>query len=345
MAEQKKKKKKQVVELTPAEKFVQLQTLKRATVCMLVEQDIYDIYVKLTKDFASLGKLGEEKPFEGWEQCVSLSEECAALADEWKQKIPAERVVESRTVTTTAKERENVTQKKGKGKWVAIVVLILIIALIAAYQIPVTRYYIAALENVAGFDELAVQTYEKLGQYKDSEEKILAIEKEVIANTKKGNKVSFGNTEWRVIKKEEDKVLLAADTALTDVVYHEKEGNVTWETSTLRQYLNHTFMDKTFSEKEKEAVLITKLKNEDNTQYGTAGGRDTEDKVFILSETELKQYRKALKDKVASIRLRTPGVKGSTTMFVSYRNKPVSFGVPTDERAATVRPMIWVAIE
>lgn len=344
MAEQKKKKKKQVVELTPAEKFIQLQTLKRATACMLVEQDIYDIYVKLTKDFSSLGKIGEDKPFEGWEQCASLSEECAALADEWKQKIPAERVAESRTVTTTAKERENATQKKRKGKWIALGVLLLIIALIVVYQMPAIRYHIAALENVAGFDELAVQTYEKLGQYKDSEENILDIEKEVIANTKKGNKVSFGNIEWRVVKKEEGKVLLAADTALTDVVYHEKEGNVTWETSTLRQYLNRTFLDKTFSEKEKEAILLTKLKNEDNVQYGTAGGKDTEDKVFILSETELKQYRKALKDKAASMRLRTPGVKGSTTMFVSYRNKPVSFGVPADERTAFVRPMIWIAI-
>ena len=81
MAKNQKKKKKQIIELTPVEKFSQLQTLKRATRCMLVEQDVYDVYVKLTKDFAELSKLGEETPFEGWEQCAELSEECAKIEE------------------------------------------------------------------------------------------------------------------------------------------------------------------------------------------------------------------------------------------------------------------------
>ena len=39
----KKKKKKEVIELTPEERFAQLQTLKRATRCLLVDEDIYRI--------------------------------------------------------------------------------------------------------------------------------------------------------------------------------------------------------------------------------------------------------------------------------------------------------------
>ena len=50
----KKKKKKEVIELTPAERFVQLKTLKRATRCLLVDEDVYRIYVRLTKDFAQI---------------------------------------------------------------------------------------------------------------------------------------------------------------------------------------------------------------------------------------------------------------------------------------------------
>ena len=60
----KKKKKKEVIELTPAERFVQLKTLKRATRCLLVDEDVYRIYVRLTKDFAQMDELGKETPLE-----------------------------------------------------------------------------------------------------------------------------------------------------------------------------------------------------------------------------------------------------------------------------------------
>ena len=88
MAKGDQKKKKEVIELTPEERFVQLQTLKRATRCLLVEEDVYHIYKRLGKDFAELGELGKETPFEGCEECAALSEECAKLAEEWKKKLP-----------------------------------------------------------------------------------------------------------------------------------------------------------------------------------------------------------------------------------------------------------------
>lgn len=81
----KKKKKKEVIELTPAERFIQLKTLKRATRCLLVDEDVYRIYVRLTKDFAQMDALGKETPFEGCEECAALSEECAALAKNGKR--------------------------------------------------------------------------------------------------------------------------------------------------------------------------------------------------------------------------------------------------------------------
>ena len=97
MAKNQKKKKKQVVELTPAEKFVRFQTLKKATRCMYVEQDVYDVYKYLVKSFAELDEIGKETPFEGCEQCAALSQECEVLAEEWKKNHATERVEESRT--------------------------------------------------------------------------------------------------------------------------------------------------------------------------------------------------------------------------------------------------------
>ena len=161
----KKKKKKEVIELTPAERFIQLKTLKRATRCLLVDEDVYRIYVRLTKDFAQMDALGKETPFEGCEECAALSEECAALAKEWEKKLPAEKEVISRTVTTTVKKQEeDDNKKKGIVKWI---VLAVIVAMIVCYNVPATRYQLAGLSAKVGFDKWASSTYEKLGDYKD----------------------------------------------------------------------------------------------------------------------------------------------------------------------------------
>lgn len=186
----KKKKKKEVIELTPAERFVQLKTLKRATRCLLVDEDVYRIYVRLTKDFAQMDELGKETPFEGCEECAALSEECAALAKEWEKKLPAEKEVISRTVTTTVKKQEeDDNKKKGIVKWI---VLAVIVAMIVCYNVPATRYQLAGLSAKVGFDKWASSTYEKLGDYKDCKNQVISLEKKAIEKVKIGGVVKFG---------------------------------------------------------------------------------------------------------------------------------------------------------
>lgn len=345
MAEQKKNKKKQVVELTPPEKFVQLQTLKRATGCMLVDQDIYDIYVKLTKDFADLDKIGQENPFKGSDECAALSEECARLAEEWKEKLPAERVVESRTVMTTAKEQESKEIEKGSGRWVALGILVFVIACIVCYNVTPTRYYVAQAEAWAGLNDLALASYDKLNGYKESDSLKTALEQQIVTETKKGDQVAFGNCDWRVVAKKDGKVLLARVKALTDVKYHESNQDITWEQCDLRTYLNGEFYDKTFTKAEKEVIAATTLLNDGNKKYNIDGGKKTTDKVFILSEKEAEEYAKGLKEQASDMRLRTPGFAANTTMFLSYKGEVVASGVLTDELAVKVCPMIWVNVE
>ena len=202
----KKKKKKEVIELTPAERFVQLKTLKRATRCLLVDEDVYRIYVRLTKDFAQMDALGKETPFEGCEECAALSEECAALAKEWKKKLPAEKEVISRTVTTTVKKQEeDDNKKKGIVKWI---VLAVIVAMIVCYNVPATRYQLAGLSAKVGFDKWASSTYEKLGDYKDCKNQIVLLEKKAIEKVKIGGVVKFGTCDWMVLERTDGKALL-----------------------------------------------------------------------------------------------------------------------------------------
>ncbi len=343
MAKGDKKKKKEVVELTPSERFAQLQTLKRATRCLLKDEDVYRIYVRLVKEFADLAKLGEDSPFEGWEECEALSEECALLAEEWKKKLPKEKKVESRTVTTTVRQQEeNGHQKKGKGKWIFGGIAVLVIAFIICYNIPATRYQMAGLAGNIGFDELAMDTYQKLGDYNDSVKQIVSLEQKNMRDAKPGNVVTFGKADWMVLEHRDGKTLLAKYMADNKHLYHDENENVTWEKCSLRTYLNGQFLEEFFSEEERALIVRTKVENRNNPEYGTDGGKDTADLVFLLNEPEYEKYRKKLKDKSKTMRLRTPGKDGTATTYVSALKEVVTYGFPVDETGACIRPVMWV---
>lgn len=342
----KKKKKKEVVELTPAEQFVQLKTLKQATRCLLVEEDVYRIYVRLVNDFAKLKEVGKEAPFEGWEECDALSEECAALAEEWKKKLPAGRKVESRTVTTTVREQEaKGSQKKGKGMWVLLGAAILAVAFIICYNIPATRYRIAGLAGAIGFDEIAMDSYMKLGDYSDCPDQIVKIEQQWMREAKFGSVVKFGGGQWIVLDRQDGKALLSLYMADNKHPFHDKKEEVTWEHCSLRGYLNKEFMTKIFSQNEQKIVCDTKVANGENPEFGTDGGNDTTDKLYLMNETEYEQYKKRLKDKAKTMRLRTPGKDATATMYVSPLKEVVTYGFPVDENGACIRPAMWVWYE
>ena len=97
--------------------------------------------------------------------------------------------------------------------------------------------------------------------------------------------------EWIVLAKRETALLLLSRRALSSRPYHISEDEtVTWETCTLRQWLNDEFYKAAFSEQEQAQIKTTAVVNEDNPEYGTPGGRNTEDKVFLLSLAENQQY-------------------------------------------------------
>lgn len=99
-----------------------------------------------------------------------------------------------------------------------------------------------------------------------------------------------GANEWLVLDKQDDKVLLISRYCLEAKQYNEKHEPVTWETCTLRQWLNGDFINETFSGAEKALICDTYLQNPDNPEYGTDGGNDTTDKVFLLSIDEATRY-------------------------------------------------------
>ncbi len=107
---------------------------------------------------------------------------------------------------------------------------------------------------------------------------------------------------WRVLKIDGNQALLLSDVALDNRKYNEKSANVTWETSTVRSWLNgygassneqkidysnKNFISSAFTPSEQSAIQNTSVINEDSITHKTDGGNNTVDKLFFLSESEI----------------------------------------------------------
>ena len=96
---------------------------------------------------------------------------------------------------------------------------------------------------------------------------------------------------WLVLAVEEGKALLISEKGLDAKSYNDDEReNVTWETCTLRKWLNSNFYNSVFGSDEREKILTAKVTADKNPEHDTDPGQDTEDKVFLLSIQEAEKY-------------------------------------------------------
>jgi len=102
--------------------------------------------------------------------------------------------------------------------------------------------------------------------------------------------IQFGDYKWRVLALQGDKALIITEDVIDERPYHEEPALfVTWETCTLRKYLNGEFLQK-FTIEQRVKIIETHINNSDNLWYGTWGGNETQDKVFLLSLQEVDRY-------------------------------------------------------
>lgn len=93
--------------------------------------------------------------------------------------------------------------------------------------------------------------------------------------------------EWVVLDKNQDGLLVMSKYALDSLPYNLEFKYVTWETCTLRKWLNEKFYNAAFNKEEKALIKTTTVENFDNPDNKTPGGNDTKDKVFLLSQLEM----------------------------------------------------------
>ena len=84
--------------------------------------------------------------------------------------------------------------------------------------------------------------------------------------------------------------MLISKYALDCKPYNTEYTSVTWETCTLRSWLNNGFYDKAFSADEQQYIVESTVTADANPSYNTNPGNNTTDKVFLLSITEVNKY-------------------------------------------------------
>lgn len=94
--------------------------------------------------------------------------------------------------------------------------------------------------------------------------------------------------QWRVLHVSDNEVLLLADKCLNCCAYNNSYSGVTWETCSLRWYLNNTFKKIAFSQAEQDILLQNNVINSRANPYSTEkGGNNTVDEIFLLDIYEM----------------------------------------------------------
>ena len=134
------------------------------------------------------------------------------------------------------------------------------------------------------------------------EEKADASNRTTFGKINVGDYISFGSypqskagndetpIEWLVLDCDGGTALLVSRYALDCKPFNEKQEDTTWETCTLRGWLNNEFFNKAFSAKEKQSILQSDVSADKNPKCDTNPGNATKDMVFLMSVVEAYKY-------------------------------------------------------
>ncbi|MBO7183995.1 MAG: hypothetical protein J6V49_07665 [Bacteroidales bacterium] len=173
--------------------------------------------------------------------------------------------------------------------------------------------------------------------------------------------------EWIVLSKENGKALLISKYCLDYQLYHNVDTAITWEKCSSRNWLNTTFYNSAFSQREKDLIINSYLINHDSVYGNVDGGNNTYDRVFLLSVNEAQTYfqsnnaRKTQATQYALSKgvyfnkstnsvtwlLRSPGDRANVASYVRLPGDIDLSQIGWDDDVyyyAGLRPAIWVDV-
>ena len=190
----------------------------------------------------------------------------------------------------------------------------------------------------------------------------------------------FSGCKWRVLEVQADRALIVSLIIFEKLPYNNENTDVTWETCTLRKYLNGEFLQR-FTAEEQSKIIEVNITNNGNLWYETTDSINTDDKVFLLSIEEADRYfgnsgdyqnkcRKTFDNRKWTMDangrafsnthdlsryslfngwsrwwwLRSPGSDTGKAAAVGSRGHVFVDGIPVSDKLGGVRPALWLSL-
>ena len=319
----------------------------------------------------------------GWKDADEQIYACQKKIEELKAKEEAERLEAERK----AEDRRIAAEKAAKKRKKIIAIITPIVVACIAFLIVLTTAIIPNGKYNAAMELYNAQKYEDAYKafnslsYKDSAEKaaecLFSKQKAGLTNVSVGSTIKFGfyeqdnstsngkeEIEWKVLAVEGNKALIISQYALDCKPYNNTYTDTTWEKCTLRTWLNGTFYEAAFGADYQKMVVSSTVSADKNPKYDTDPGNATEDKVFLLSITEVNKYFSSdsarqcrttdyavangaykSNDNVCWWWLRSPGYRQCSATIVYYGGDVNELGYGVSNDGYAVRPAMWISID
>lgn len=360
-----------------------------------------DIYAEADKAAANSNVRSQEKAIQifqtihGYKDADERIEQAKQRIREITEKERTDRE-EAICAAEEQKQKKAVRRKRIIRSLIAVVLAaafcVVGVILFRKYAVPAIRYDRAVRQFEEGELDEAYRTLHGMN-YRDSDEIVYQIAKQRLQDAEVGSTVLFGfftqgmitseekdPIEWIVLEKDGSKMLLISKYALDSLPFmrYDYDPSVTpvsWNTSLLRDWLNHDFLDTAFDSGELRIIKPTVILD---IQQNGARGSEVTDKVFVLSANEAKRYFRSDESRKCTATqyalgygayhssnggtclwwLRTPvaaaiimettddfGYNADRVACVSTSGEIISAGHDSRIRGYAVRPAIWVDLE
>lgn len=171
--------------------------------------------------------------------------------------------------------------------------------------------------------------------------------------------------EWEVLVRDNRRMLLISKFALDCKPYNISLADVTWETCSLRTWLNDSFIKTAFSSKEQNCIISSTVTADKNPSYSISPGNNTTDKIFLLSYTEMKKIFSSSSERKCQGTaycfaqgaykhlpgdycwwwLRSPGGDSNYAIVVGWGGEVGDRGLGVNQEGGAVRPVMWIDLK
>lgn len=312
-----------------------------------------------------------------WKDSKKLMAICRQYIDDYFQQQDLEKAEKKRRI----KKRLAVIIPSVLG---AALVVMAVLWFIFSYLPDIKYQKAVALENSGDYIS-AYETYIDLNGFKDSvsraEHIYIEYKAQKLEKADVGDIIYFGAYEqdnntangkedlsWKVLEKNGSKLFVITEYGVDCIQFNKTETAITWELSSVRKFLNTTFLNSAFDPSQRSQILKTTVTAEKNGNYDTNPGEDTTDKVFLLSISEAEELmseedrqcvptpfsvakdcnvkkKKYSSEQTTCWFLRSPGIENTKVAYAQYEGDIRAIGANVSSSQATIRPAMWITIK